>query len=352
MSTNPLEGRRRNAPPLPSRPTRSSASRTEAGVEFGFFLSSEEHGPNDLVAFAQAAESAGFRSALISDHYHPWLDEQGQSPFVWTVIGALAATTDLRVTTGVTCPTVRIHPAIVAQAAATCAAMMPGRFRLGVGSGENLNEHILGNGWPPVRVRLQMLEEGVGIMRRLWGGGIVTEHTEHYTVENAQLYTLPEEPPPVLVSAFGAKATELAARIGDGFVTTKPDAGAVKRYREMGGRGPAIAALKVCWAKTRDEAVRTAHRLWRTEALPGQLAQELPIPRHFTQAAELVTEDMIGKSIACGPDPDTHVEAIKKYLGAGFDELYINQIGKDQAGFLRFFAREVKPHLRERAALA
>ena len=187
-------------------------------MEIGFFLSSEEHGPAELVAFAQAAETAGFRSALISDHYHPWLEEQGQSPFVWSVIGALAATTNLRVTTGVTCPTVRVHPAVIAQAAATCATMMPGRFRLGVGSGENLNEHILGNAWPPVRVRLQLLEEAVEIMRQLWEGSIVTAHTEHYTVENARLYTLPEAPPPVLVSAFGAKATEVAARIGDGFV--------------------------------------------------------------------------------------------------------------------------------------
>ncbi|MFZ2032885.1 MAG: TIGR03557 family F420-dependent LLM class oxidoreductase [Candidatus Dormiibacterota bacterium] len=321
-------------------------------MELGFFLSSEEHGPIDLIAFAQAAETAGFRSALISDHYHPWLEEQGQSPFVWSVIGALAATTNLRVTTGVTCPTVRIHPAVIAQAAATSAAMMPGRFRLGVGSGENLNEHILGNGWPPVRVRLQMLEEAVGIMRRLWEGGIVTEHTDHYTVENARLYTLPEEPPPVLVSAFGAKATEVAARIGNGFMTTKPDADATKRYRQMGGRGPAVAALKVCWASTREEALRTAYRLWRTEALPGQLAQELPIPEHFTQAAELVTKDMVGQSIACGPDPDAHANAINKYIDAGFDELYINQIGKDQVGFLRFFEREVKPRVRERVAAA
>ncbi len=321
-------------------------------MEIGFFLSSEEHGPVELVTFAQAAETAGFRSALISDHYHPWLEEQGQSPFVWSVLGALAATTNLRVTTGVTCPTVRIHPAVIAQAAATCAAMMPGRFRLGVGSGENLNEHILGDAWPPVRVRLELLEEAVGIMRELWEGSIVTAHTKHYTVENARLYTLPEAPPAVLVSAFGPKATEVAARIGDGFVTTKPDADAVKRYRAMGGRGPAIAALKVCWAQTREAAVRTAHRLWRTEALPGQLAQELPIPRHFTQAAELVTNDMIGQSIACGPDPAAHVEAINKYIEAGFDELYINQIGKDQAGFLRFFEREVQPQIRERVAAA
>jgi G6PDH family F420-dependent oxidoreductase len=321
-------------------------------MELGFVLSSEEHGPRELVAFAQAAEAAGFTSALISDHYHPWLEEQGQSPFVWSVIGALAATTDLRVTTGVTCPTVRIHPAVIAQAAATCAAMMPGRFRLGVGTGENLNEHILGGAWPAVRVRLEMLESAVALIRRLWEGGIVTARTEHYTVENARLYTLPETPPPVLVSAFGPKATEVAARIGDGFVTTKPDTEGLRRYRDLGGRGPAIAAVKVCWAESRDLAVRTAHKLWRTELLPGQLAQELPLPLHFTQASELVTEELIAKSIACGPDPDAHVDAINKYRDAGFDELYINQIGKDQAGFLRFFEHEVRPRLRVKTAVA
>ncbi len=320
-------------------------------MEFGFCLSSEEHGPRELLAFAQAAESAGFRSALISDHYHPWLEEQGQSPFVWSVIGAIAATTNLRVTTGVTCPTVRIHPAVIAQAAATSAVMMPGRFRLGVGSGEKLNEHILGDAWPPVRVRLEMLEEAVAIMRRLWDGGIVTQHLRHYTVENAQLYTLPDVPPPVLVSGFGPKAIEIAARIGDGFVTTKPDADAVKRYRELEGRGPAVASMKVCWAASRDEAVRTAHRLWRTEALPGQLAQELPLPLHFTQASELVSEDKVGRAVPCGPDAEPYVHAIRQYVDAGFDELYISQIGKDQQGFLEFFDREVKPQLRTEAAL-
>ncbi len=314
-------------------------------MELGFFLSSEEHGPRELLAFAQAAERAGFSSALISDHYHPWLEEQGQSPFVWSVIGGIAATTGLRVTTGVTCPMVRIHPAVVAQAAATSAAMLPGRFRLGVGSGENLNEHILGDPWPPVRVRLEMLEEAVEVMRKLWTGEIVLHRGRHYAVHNARLYTLPSEPPPVLVSAFGPKATEVAARIGEGFVTTKPDADAVRGYRTHGGRGPAIAALKVCWAETREEGVRTAHRLWRTELVPGQLAQELPMPLHFEQAAQLVDENEVAASIPCGPDPEAHVEAIERYRAAGFDELFVNQIGKDQEGFLRFFEAEIRPRL-------
>jgi G6PDH family F420-dependent oxidoreductase len=316
-----------------------------ATLDLGVFLSSEEHGPGELVSFAQAAEQAGLDAVLISDHFHPWLDEQGQSPFVWSVIGGIAATTKLRITTGVTCPTVRTHPAVIAQAAATSALMAPGRFRLGVGSGENLNEHILGGAWPPVRERLRMLEEAIEVMRKLWTGRIVTHHGEHYTVNNAQLYSVPESPPPVLVSAFGPKATSLAARVGEGFVNVKPDADLARQYRDQGGGGPVVGAMKVCWAGSAEEGVRTAHRVWRTEGLPGQLAQELPMPAHFAQATELVTEQMIADMVPCGPDPQPYVAAIDRYRAAGFDELYINQIGKDQAGFLRFLTAEIVPHL-------
>ncbi len=314
-------------------------------MELGVFLSSEEHGPRELVSFAQATEQAGLGSVLISDHYHPWLEEQGESPFVWSVIGGIAATTSLRITTGVTCPTVRIHPAVIAQAAATSALMAPGRFRLGVGSGENLNEHILGDAWPPVRVRLQMLEEAIEVMRKLWTGRIVTHHGTHYTVANARVYSVPDSPPPVLVSAFGPKAVTLAARVAEGLVNVKPDADLVRQYRDQGGAGPVVGEMKVCWAQSREEGVRAAHHLWRTEGVPGQLAQELPMPLHFTQAAGLVSEQMIGDMIPCGPDPGAYVEAIERFQVAGFDELFVSQIGKDQAGFLRFFTTEVVPRL-------
>ena len=191
-------------------------------MDIGYMLSSEDHGPGELVRFAAAAEGAGFRSAIISDHYHPWTREQGSSPFVWSVLGAIAGATDrLRVGTGVVCPTVRIHPAVIAQAAATTAVLFQGRFFLGVGSGEYLNEHILGDRWPPAPVRLAMLGEAVEVLRRLWAGGQVTHYGEHYTVENAELFNLPETPVPVYVSAFGPKAIELAARIGDGYVGGK-----------------------------------------------------------------------------------------------------------------------------------
>jgi G6PDH family F420-dependent oxidoreductase len=282
---------------------------------------------------------------FISDHFHPWIDRQGQSPFVWSVIGAISAATDQKVTTGVTCPTVRIHPAILAQAAATTQILLQGRFVFGVGSGENLNEHIVGDRWPSVEVRLQMLEEAIEVIRLLWKGGLVNHRGEFYTVENARLYSVPEGPPPIAVSAFGPKACELAARVGDGFITVSPDRELLDQYREHGGKGPSIGAVKVCWDQDEKRARKLAHELWPTECLPGQLSQELPLPAHFESAADLVTEEMIGDTLACGPDPERHVGAISAYLEAGFDEVYVNQIGPDQEGFFDFYAKEVRPRL-------
>ena len=200
-------------------------------MKIGYFLSCEEWAPRDLIAQAVKAEQAGFEALWISDHYHPWNDQQGHSPFVWSVIGAIAQATDLPVTTAVTCPTIRIHPAIIAQAAATSAVMLDGRFSLGVGSGEALNEHILGDHWPEADERLEMLEEAVEVMRMLWEGGVHDHRGRHYRVEHARIYDLPELPPPVIVSGFGPKAIELAARIGDGFCTVGPDADAVSQFR-------------------------------------------------------------------------------------------------------------------------
>jgi G6PDH family F420-dependent oxidoreductase len=311
----------------------------------GCFLSSEEHGPRAPARTAREAEEAGFTAALISDHYHPWTDRQGESPFVWSVIGAIAATTKLRVTTGVTCPTVRIHPAVLAQAAATSQLLLEGRFSFGVGSGEALNEQILGDRWPPADVRLEMLEEAVAVIRELWRGGVVNHRGRHYTVERARLYSLPDDPPPILVSGFGPDSTALAARIGDGFVTTAPDPDAIRSYREQGGRGPAIAAAKVCWGPDEAAAGKLAYDLWPTTGVPGELSQELPTPRHFEQAAENVTEEMVTSKIVCGPDPDRHAHQIRRYLDAGFDEVYVGQIGEDQAGYFDFYRREVAHRL-------
>lgn len=315
-------------------------------MELGYALSSEEHRPRDLVRQAVAAEEAGFTFALVSDHYHPWTDTQGQSPFVWAVIGGIAQATErLQLGTGVTCPTVRIHPAVIAQAAATAAAMMPRRFFLGVGTGENLNEHILGDAWPPLDVRLEMLEEAVEVIRRLWEGDLVIHEGKHYRVHNARVYTLPEEPPPLHVAASGTKSARLAARAGDGLISVGPSEGAVEAYEEAGGKGPRFAQIHVCWAGDEATARRTAHQFWPNAAVPGQLTQELPLPAHFEQAAQRVSEEDVAATVLCGPDPDAYVAKLRDFETAGFDHVYLHQIGPDQTGFFDFYRRELAPRL-------
>jgi coenzyme F420-dependent glucose-6-phosphate dehydrogenase len=320
-------------------------------TEFGYALSSEEHPPDALVRNARRAEEAGFTFALISDHFHPWTDRQGQSPFVWSVIGGIAASTErLRVGTGVTCPMIRTHPAIIAQAAATCAAMMPSRFFLGVGSGENLNEHIVGAYWPPSEVRLDMLKEAVAVIRLLWQGETESHQGRYYTVDNARIYTLPREVPPIYVAAGGSKSASLAGHIGDGLIATSPSKETVEQFERNGGIDkPRYGKLTVCWAEDQGVACRTAREWWPTAVLKGELGQELRLPTHFEQATADVTEEQVAEEIVCGPDPQRHIEAICKFLEAGFDDVYVHQVGPDQEGFFRFYEREVLPTLRSKA---
>ena len=311
--------------------------------ELGFALSSEEHAPNDLVRWAVRAEEAGFSYALISDHYHPWVDNQGHSPFVWAVIGGIAQATErLRLGTGVTCPTVRIHPAVIAQAAATAQSMMEGRFFLGVGAGENLNEHILGDYWPSPDERQEMLEEAIDVMRLLWEGDYQTHRGKHYRVENARIYTLPDEPPPIAVAAGGPEAAKLAGKKGDALISTAPDEELVRAYQQAGGKGERYGQLTVCFDKDEKRAVKTALEVWPNAGLGGELSFELPLPRHFEQAAENIDEETIAENVVCGADVDRYLEKITEFEDAGFDHVYIHQVGRDQEGFVRF-ARE---HLR------
>lgn len=312
--------------------------------DIGYALSSEEHGPNDLVRNAQRAEESGFRFALISDHYHPWVSAQGHSPFVWSVIGGIAQATDaLRLGTGVTCPIMRIHPAIIAQAAATSATMMPGRFFLGVGTGENLNEHVLGIRWPPFDVRLDMFEEAIEIIRLLWEGENVSYWGEFYTVEDARLFTVPDSPPPLYVAASGEVMAEAAGELGDGFITTSPKKELVQAYGSGGGEGPRIGQLTVCWAPTKEEAIETVYKIWPNSGLPGELSAELRTVEHFEQAVKLVTKEQASKDMPVGPNAQEHIDGIQKYLDAGFDQVYIHQIGHEQEGFFQFYAQEVLP---------
>jgi G6PDH family F420-dependent oxidoreductase len=313
-------------------------------MKIGYFLSCEEFGPGALIEQARMAEEAGFEALWISDHYHPWVEAQGNSPFVWSVIGGLSQTSSLPVTTAVTCPTMRIHPAVIAQAAATSSVMLGGRFNLGIGSGEALNEHIFGDAWPSADVRLEMLEESVEVMRLLFEGGTKDHEGRHYVVENARLYTLPDEPPPILISGFGPKAVRLAAEIGDGYVNVGPDAELLKLYRSSGGGDrPAHSAFKACYGEDEAECVRTAHRTWPNEGLPGELAQVLPTPRHFEQATQLVTEEMMAEAVPCGPDPEKYREMLRQFASAGYDEVYVQQIGPNQKEFFDFFGREILP---------
>jgi coenzyme F420-dependent glucose-6-phosphate dehydrogenase len=320
----------------------------EAVPEIGYALSSEEHPPGDLVANARRAEKTGFTFALVSDHFHPWTDSQGQSPFVWAVIGGIAQTTEtLRLGTGVTCPTIRTHPAIIAHAAATVSAMMPGRFFLGLGTGENLNEHILGDPWPSPDERLEMLEEAIEIIRLLWQGGYQTYRGEHYDVEQARIYTLPDPLPPIAVAASKPGAAEVAGQ-NDALVGVAPEAEVIEAFESAGGQGkPRYGQVTLCWAESEDEAREKAYEVWPNAAAKGDLSQELPLPLHFEQAAEMVTPDDVAESVVCGPDPGPVLEQIDEYEQAGYDHVYLHQVGRDQEGFFRFAEREILPRYRD-----
>jgi G6PDH family F420-dependent oxidoreductase len=318
-------------------------------VQLGIALSSEEHAARSLVEQAAGAEEAGFQFALISDHFHPWIDQQGHSPFVWSTLGAIArATHRLRLGTGVTCPLIRIHPAIVAQAAATTQELFEGRFFLGLGAGENLNEHILGDRWPRPSVRAAMLEEAVGLIRHLWEGGVKSWDGDHYQVDRARIFTLPQPLPPILLAAAGKKAAELAGRIGDGLISTAPVAGLVEAFESAGGGSkPRYGQATVCWAPSEREATETVMRWWPILGIGGELNAELPTPRDFESAAATVRPEDVSSKAALGPDPERHIELLRKYAEAGFDHLYVHQVGPDQAGFHGFYREQVMPAMAE-----
>ena len=314
-------------------------------TQLGYTLSSEEHSPTDLVEYAQQAEEAGFDFLSISDHYHPWISEQGHSPFVWSALGGIATVTeDIDVGIGVSAPIIRMHPAVYAQAAATTAAMFDGReFYAGVGTGENLNEHILGDHWPEHAVRLEMLEEAVEVTRKLWTGERVSHRGEHYTVENAKLFTLPDEAPPICVSAKGERTAKAAAEFGDGFWCVGPQ-DVVETWEDHGGEGPRFCQLQACVAETAEEAVATVYENWPNSALTGELSVILPTPRHFEQAVEMVSkEDIAEGSTITDPDPQAHIDSIQEAIDAGYDHVYTHQVGDDQEAMIELYRDEVLP---------
>jgi coenzyme F420-dependent glucose-6-phosphate dehydrogenase len=316
-------------------------------VELGYTLSAEEHGPNELVANARTAEEAGFAFCSVSDHFHPWVETQGQSPFVWSVIGGVAQATErIRLGTGVTCPTIRLHPAIVAHAAATSQVMLEGRFYLGVGTGEALNEHVVGARWPGPQERLEMLEEAIEVMRLLWQGGYQSHYGKHYTVERARIFTLPDEPPPIAVAAAQPKAAELAGKVGDALITVAPDEEIVRAFDDAGGKGkPRYGQLTVCYAASEEEARKTAREVWPNAAMEGPLGQELPTTKEYEAVAELVTEDDVAETVVCGPDPERHLDKLREFKDAGFTHVFVHQVGPEQDAFIRFYAERVLPGL-------
>lgn len=316
-------------------------------VEIGYKLACEEHGPGELVCNARQAEDTGFAFAMISDHYHPWTSRQGQSPFVWSVIGGISqVTATLPLATGVTCPTVRIHPGIIAQAAATAAMMMPGRFALGLGSGESLNEHIFGDPWPAAPIRIEMLEEAVEVIRLLWKGGMQDYYGAFYTLENAQVFSLPEEFPPIYIASEGPISASLAARVGDGFINAGSDAEKnLIIFRDSGGGDkPAYIEISVCWADTEETGRMTAYEQWPNAANEGELNRLLPTPTHYEQVAKMVTVEDVAKHVVCGPDPEPYIKKIEESVKAGFDHVCIHQIGGQQQEFIEFYTKEVLPH--------
>lgn len=315
-------------------------------VAIGYALLTEEHSANTLVQNAVKAERAGFSFAAVSDHFHPWLDSQGESPFAWSVLGALAhATESMTIGTAVTCPTIRFHPAIIAQAAATVATMAPGRFFLGVGTGENLNEHVVGDPWPAPPIRLRMLDEAVEVIRELWTGDEQNFEGEFYSVNYARIYSMPDTPPPIIFAAGGLEAAELAGRAGDGIMATAPDPELISEWRDAGGDGPRIGMLHLVYGSEESSARETFAKHWSHAPLPGAMNQDLRRPAEFMAASKFIRLEDYGDEVPLGPDPDRVLSQIQEFEDAGYDHVLLHQVGPDQDGFLRFFEEELRPRL-------
>lgn len=313
-------------------------------VELGYWLSSEEHTPAALVGHAVEAEGAGFRHALISDHYAPWSPAQGESGFVWSVLGAIATgTRRLRVGTGVSAAVHRIHPVVLAQAAATVATLMPGRFFLGLGSGERLNEHMTGRNWPSGKERHRMLRDTIKVVRDLLDGDTVSRDGAHFRADRAMIHTRPDTPPPIVVAAGGDRTAKIAGELADGMIGVAPSAALVEAYAFSGGIGPRLAQLHVCWAESEAEARATAAHWWPNGLVPARVLGELALPGDIAAVASAVDDARITDTVVCGPDPERIVDAIHRFVAAGFTTVYLHQVGPDQHGFLELAKRELLP---------
>ncbi|BBA95635.1 putative dehydrogenase [Actinacidiphila reveromycinica] len=319
-------------------------------VQLGYTMMTEQAGPRDLVEHVVGAERAGFDFSVTSDHYSPWLDAQGHAPYAWSVLGAAAQATErIPLMTYVTCPTTRYHPAVVAQKAATVHLLSEGRFRLGLGSGENLNEHVAGGGWPPVATRLERFEEAVGIIRALLDGAELDHHGPHFEVRGARLWDLPDTPPPIGVAVSGPRSCALAGRLADLVIATEPDRGLLEAFDREGGAGkPRVGQLPVCYDPDREAAVARAHEQFRWFGNGWKVNAELPGTAGFAGATQFVRPEDVARSIPCGDDVGAFVDAVRPYADAGFDEIALIQIGgAHQQPFLDWAERTLLPALRD-----
>jgi len=316
-------------------------------MKIGYKLFAEAFDPKEIVRQAVEAERAGFDFVEVSDHFHPWLNSQGHSGFAWGMLAAAAARTEtIELATGVTCPFVRYHPAIIAQAAATQALLCDGRFTLGVGAGERLSEHVVGGGWPSVRVRHAMFREALEIIRALWSGGYHTYAGEHLALEAARVFDLPETPPRLVVAASGGKSARIAAELGDGIFATDPDAELVSSYEAAGGTGPRYGEVPLSWAPDEAAAVKSAHAQFRFGVLGWKVLADLPNPENFESVTAFVTEETMAQEFACGPDVERHLAVAQQFVDAGFDHLALINAGPDPDGFFAFFANELAEPIR------
>jgi G6PDH family F420-dependent oxidoreductase len=321
-------------------------------TNFGYTMMCEQAGPQDLVTHVQAAERASFDFSVISDHYFPWLDEMGHSPYAWSVLGAAAQATDhIGLMTYVTCPIKRYHPAVVAQKAATMALLSDGRFTLGLGAGENLNEHVVGGAWPPVNVRHEMLGEAIDIIRQLFAGGYVSYRGAHFEVDSAKLWDLPDEPPRLGVAVSGPQSCELAGQRADVMIAVEPDGELGRLFDRAGGEGkPRVGQIPVSFDTDADRAIERAHRLFRWFGSGWKVNAELPGTAAFDGASKFVGLDDVAASIPCGDDVGSFVKAITEYQDAGFTDIALVQIGgSEQLEFISWAESELLPALRETA---
>ncbi|NWJ74665.1 TIGR03557 family F420-dependent LLM class oxidoreductase [Pseudonocardia sp. ICBG1122] len=316
-------------------------------MQIGFKLFAEAHTPQEMVRQAVQAEEAGFDFVEISDHYHPWLESHGHSGFAWSILAAIAMRTErIGLATGVTCPTIRYHPAIIAQAAATTALLSDGRFTLGVGSGEQLSEHVTGHPWPVVGVRHAMLREALEIIRLLWSGGYRTYRGTHLSIEDARVFDLPETLPDIVVAAGGPKAARIAGELGDGLFATEPRTDLIDAYTAAGGTGSRWAEVPLAYAGTVDAALESAHRLFRFGPTGWKIQAELPNVRNFEAATAFVRREDMADAFGAGPDVETHVATVKGFADAGYDRLALISAGPDVEEFFAFYEGELAGRLR------